>query len=101
MARKNSLDLLEQKPYPELAAALRSRIDPILKIWMEQVRKLLPGTQSLTHEQLLDNLPNITSQIAALLESGSDDAKRKLRQESPAQGLARFQQNYNIHELMS
>ena len=94
-------DPLNQNPFPELAASLRSRTDQIIKIWAKEVRRLLPGARAFSREELLVHLPKIVPGIAAVLASGSDEDTRKLREEAPSHGLLRFQQNYDVRDLMS
>ena len=101
MTEQTSSDPLNQSPFPELAASLRSRTDRILQIWSKQVRQLLPRVRAFSREQLIDHLPKIVPGIAAVLASGSDEDSRKLREQAPTHGLLRFQQNYDVRDLMS
>ncbi len=47
----------DPQPFPDLAAALRSQVKPIIKAWAEQVRLALPKLQSLSFKELQDHLP--------------------------------------------
>jgi signal transduction histidine kinase len=94
-------ELLKHRPLPELAAALRSRIGQIIQIWVEEVRREVPSARQLSFEQLQDNLPAILGGMADALESANGGGIGNLKAQSPAQGIPRFHQNYNIRELMT
>jgi len=94
-------DLLERKPFPERAAALRPRVDTIIRLWAEQVRGLVPAAANLPFNQLKDNLPTILPAMADALASVDPDATGKLLERSPAQGVTRFQQHYDVRDLMA
>lgn len=86
------------KSFPELAEALRSQSEAILKVWMDELRQEIPPLAAKSDTELRDNLPNIMAGMAEYL-SAADGAK-KLVAESPLQGSARFHQNYDIRSLM-
>jgi hypothetical protein len=52
-----SLEQLMREPYPELSAALRARVGPILERFRALVREILPSADELTFSELIDHLP--------------------------------------------
>jgi signal transduction histidine kinase len=92
-------DRLEHQPFPELAAALRSRVERILELWTEEIRRAIPSVADRPPEELIDNAPAILAGMADALETASRAQTTKLIERSPAQGVTRFQQNYDLAEL--
>jgi len=99
--RESALRLIAQRPLPELAAVLRSQTENIISSWMVVVRSVVPATTELPSVELRDNLPAILAKMADVMESASKHDVDALVQHSPAQGLARFQQQYEIRDLMT
>lgn len=95
-----TLDLLKYRPFPELAAALRARLDMILQRWQADVKAVLPSADELTWNEVLNNLPKTLEQISLALESNTPLATKHLLDESAEHGLCRFNQNYNLRELL-
>lgn len=93
-------DLLENRSFPEIAAALRERSDAIVRRWEQAVRQLLPGADELTFTQVRDHVPEVLSQLAEALASDDPAAAEELRETSRTHGTVRFQQHYNVRELM-
>ena len=85
--------------FPEQAQALRSRIEPIIALWIERVRQALPSVRDLSDTQLRDDLPAILEGLAEFL-AGKNGVNSKLVHASPEQGLKRFSQNYDMRTLM-
>ncbi len=61
------VDLLESRSLPELAEAIRGRIQEIMARWEESVRELLPAADRLTFSQLRDDSLAILGQLATAL----------------------------------
>jgi signal transduction histidine kinase len=93
-------DLLALRAMPELASLLRRRIDRIIHRWQKAVERYLPDADPLTAKQVRDSIPNVLEQIANALESGHAGETYKLQEVGTAHGVARFQQNYNIQEVI-
>jgi signal transduction histidine kinase len=93
-------DLLENRSFPDLAAALRERSGLIIQRWEQAVRQLLPGADELTFAQVRDHIPEILDQLADALASDRPAAAQELREKSRSHGAVRFHQHYNVRELM-
>jgi signal transduction histidine kinase len=93
-------DLLARRPMPELAAALRARSARIVELWNEAVNRFLPHADPLTTKQVRDSIPNVLEKIALALESDRPEAVGVLAEVGLAHGVARFQQQYNIEEVL-
>jgi signal transduction histidine kinase len=99
--RESALRLIAQHSLPELAAVLRSQSENIIESWMVVVRSVVPATTNLPSIELRDNLPAILAKMADVMESANRHDIDELVRTSPAQGLARFQQKYDIRDLMT
>src|SRR5438874_2462980 len=93
-------DLPAHRPCPELADALRSQTQRIIQTWVERVRVAVPKTQTIPPDQLQDGLPDILAGMADALASAHAGQAAKLMERSPSQGIARFQQHYDVRELV-
>jgi signal transduction histidine kinase len=100
MLRDSTLDLLKFKPFPLIAAAVRSRIEPVMARWQQVVRDKLPTADTLTMEQLRDELPIMLEALAKTLESCEGKHLQGLEQVSEGHGQLRFHQSFNVDELM-
>ncbi|HEV8291443.1 MAG TPA: RsbRD N-terminal domain-containing protein, partial [Tepidisphaeraceae bacterium] len=95
-----TVDLLAFRSMPQLAQALRRRIDRVIQRWTEAVERHLPDADDLTRKQVRDSIPTILEKIAAALESGRATDTFVLAEVGVAHGVARFQENYNIEEVL-
>jgi signal transduction histidine kinase len=95
-----TLDLLAYHAFPLLASALRLRKDAILEEWETAVAHTLPAADALTLRNLRDSLPLILQEIIDAFASGKPSATRHLVEGSKLHGESRFQQNYNMRELV-
>jgi signal transduction histidine kinase len=93
-------NLLVLRPMPEVAGALRARKDRIVQRWTTAVDRHLPHADPLTVTQVRNSVPNVVDKIALALESGSAEAVHVLTEVGTAHGVARFQQHYDIEEVM-
>ena len=100
-SRDPASDLLSISAMPEVAAALRARTPEIERRWDAAVKRLLPDADPLTIKQVRDSIPAVLEKIAVALESDSADATGVLAEVSTAHGVARFQENYNVEELIT
>jgi signal transduction histidine kinase len=98
--KNRTMDLLKYRPFPELAAAVRGRMDATIERWQNAVRDTLPAAHELTLTQVRDELPITLEIMAAALESDDPRATKELMSQSTTHGETRFDQNYNLSELM-
>jgi signal transduction histidine kinase len=100
MLRDSTLDLLKYAPFPHVAAAVRARIEPVMARWQNVVREKLPTADTLTMEQLRDELPIMLEALAKTLETMDGDHLQAMEAVSEGHGELRFHQSFNISELM-
>ncbi len=87
--------------FPEIGAALRARVESILEVWVIRVRELVPNIRQYSDEQLIDSLPLILPVIADAIECADPFSAENLLRKSPAQGVTRFHEHYNMRDLMT
>jgi signal transduction histidine kinase len=95
-----TIDLLAFRSMPQLADALRRRLDRVVQRWTQAVEKYLPDADPLTSKQVRDSIPTVLEKIAAALASGDVRDTFVLAEVGVAHGVARFQENYNIDEVL-
>lgn len=100
MLKNPTMDLFKYSPFPELAVALRNRLEAIMRRWQELVRQRLPSANELTLEQLRDDLPEVLEEMARTLETRDGGPMVDLSQISSTHGGIRFHQDYDINELL-
>jgi signal transduction histidine kinase len=88
------------RPLPGVAAALRARKERILQRWTGEVDRYLPHADPLTRKQVRDSIPMVLEKIAMALETATSEAVAVLQEVGTAHGVARYQQNYNIEEVI-
>jgi signal transduction histidine kinase len=94
------LDVLATNSFRQVAVALRDRSEAILARWEALIRDLLPTADKLTFTQLRDHLPGMLAKMADALESTSPAETRTLIAQTGDHGELRFQQGYNVEELI-
>jgi signal transduction histidine kinase len=94
------IDLLATRAMPELAAALRARLARVVERWDDAVERFLPHADPLTTRQLRDSIPHVLEKIAMALESDRAEAVAVLAEVGLAHGVARFQQRYDVEEVL-
>ncbi|HEX8523580.1 MAG TPA: sensor histidine kinase [Tepidisphaeraceae bacterium] len=97
---QETTDLLALRALPELAGALRQSASRVAERWTQAVEKHLPDADPLTAKQVRNSIPTVLEKIALALESGEPEALLVLEEVSAAHGAARFQQKYNVDELL-
>jgi signal transduction histidine kinase len=95
-----TVDLLATRPFPKIAAALRTRKGTVLRRWENAVRKVLPHADSLTLNQLRDHLPQILDQTVDTLAACHASPLMELVEITRSHGTMRFHQQFNVRELI-
>lgn len=103
MASKN-LDLagevIKHDSCPDVATALRQGIARIISDWEVAVRDSLAGARRLASRGVQDHLPAILAEIADVLEAPTREKISQLLKLSPEHGLNRFDQHFDVRELL-
>src|SRR5689334_13021949 len=86
--------------FPEVAAAIHARVPAILQHWESAVRQLLPTVNELTLTELRDTFPRLLAEIASALNTEHTPAIHNLISGSIEHGNTRFDQNYNLNEVL-
>ncbi|MEO7320102.1 MAG: HAMP domain-containing sensor histidine kinase [Nitrosospira sp.] len=95
-----TLDLLAYHAFPLLASALSLRKDVILQEWEAAVVHTLPAADALTLQNLRNSVPLILQEIIEAFSSDRPFTTRELMEGSKMHGESRFQENYNMRELV-
>jgi hypothetical protein len=77
--------------------------EQILQFWIAAVDQHpnISTSDNLTYTQLLDHLPELCTELAALLKQPNAQAiKREARQDARAHGWKRWRQGYQLEELI-
>ena len=90
---------LAERPFPEVADALRSRIKPILREWEKLVRRHVPPASKVGFDEVLDSLPDILSGMADALATEDRSDVARLMERSPSQGVHRFKIHYDVGQV--
>jgi signal transduction histidine kinase len=80
-----------------------ARREEILESWVAAVNQHpnISTSDNLTYTQLLDHLPELCTELAALLkEPDAQDIKQEARQDARAHGWKRWRQGYKLGELI-
>lgn len=93
------LNLLGDAQFPALAAALRACMAKALARWERVVREVLPKADELTFTQLRDDMPQVLRRVAEALEQKGTRLD-KLLNATACHAEVRFDQNYNLNELL-
>jgi two-component system, OmpR family, phosphate regulon sensor histidine kinase PhoR len=86
----------------ELAALIQRERETLLSRWREQVRKL-PSAQGLDTPTLNDQVPALLDELSAALRNVADQsiAQAVLGGSSPAHGMERYQNGFDIVEVVA
>jgi hypothetical protein len=77
--------------------------EQILQSWIAAVDQNpnISTSDNLTYTQLLDHLPELCTELAALLKHpNAKEIKRETRQDARAHGWKRWRQGYKLEELI-
>lgn len=95
-----TLDLLAYHAFPLLASAFAARRDAIMQQWEIALVQTLPAADALTLQNLRDSIPLILQEIQEAFESDKPVTTQNLVEGSKMHGESRFQESYNIRELV-
>jgi hypothetical protein len=95
-----AIDLLKYQPFPELAAAVRACRDGVIESWEATVRDVLPAANELAVKEIRNSLPDTLEQMALALEACEPGPTKDLMGLANSHGETRFDQNFNLGELM-
>lgn len=86
----------------QLAALVKQERQSLLARWRQQVRQL-PSARHLDVPTLNDHIPSLLDELAAALESNSDQTIPEALSEgsAPSHGLQRLQEAFNIEEVVA
>ena len=93
--------LLEQGQFPELAAAVRAQIDPIVQEWIETINRILPAAHDLTLAQVRNDLPEILRLMADAMECATEEEFERLLNTAPLHGSTRFLEGFSAGEMLT
>jgi len=80
-----------------------SHREEILRSWIAAIDQQpnISASDNLTYTQLLDHLPELCSELAALLrQPEAKGTKREAKRDAQAHGWKRWRQGYELHELI-
>ncbi|MEA2735084.1 MAG: hypothetical protein QOE14_1535 [Humisphaera sp.] len=95
-----AMDLLKYQAFPELAEAVRRCKHSVIDRWEATVRDVLPAANDFTVQEIRNSLPDTIDQMAAALEADEPRATKDLMEVANIHGESRFDQNFNLGELM-
>src|SRR5688572_15594773 len=93
--------MLQRSEFPELAAALRAQIDPIMQEWIDTIQRILPGAHELTLAQVRNDLPEILRLMADALECRTREEFERLLNVAPLHGSTRFFEGFSVGEMLT
>jgi signal transduction histidine kinase len=94
------LDVLMNRSFPDLAAAVRGAIQSVCTRWVDLVRKSFPQADELTFAQVRDDLPVVLEQMARALEVARPAPTERLLEITPKHGEVRFHQSFDVDQLI-
>src|SRR5215468_9596236 len=89
--------------FAEFGDFVLSHRDEILKSWIATIDQHpnISASDNLTYTQLLDHLPELCTELAALLKQpNAHDIQREAREDARAHGWKRWRQGYKLEELI-
>jgi len=89
-------------PLDHVAALVKQERQTLLSRWRQQVRQL-PSARQLDVPTLNDHIPGLLDELAAALQSRSDQTipEALIENSPPAHGLQRLQQAFDIEEVVA
>ncbi len=98
--KNRAMDLLKYQAFPALGEAVRATVGVVIDRWQVTVCRTLPSANDLTTKQLHNDLPHILLMCADALEADEPYATKALMDEAVLHGAARFDQNFNISDVL-
>jgi signal transduction histidine kinase len=89
--------------FAEFGDFVLSHREEILRSWIAAVDRHpdISASDNLTYTQLLDHLPELCSELAALLKQpGAEIVKKEAKRDAKAHGWKRWRQGYKLDELI-
>jgi signal transduction histidine kinase len=89
--------------FAEFGDFVLSHRKEILRSWIAAVDRHpdISASDNLTYTQLLDHLPELCSELAALLKQpGAESVKKEAKRDAKAHGWKRWRQGYKLDELI-
>jgi signal transduction histidine kinase len=89
--------------FAEFGDFVLSHREEILQSWIATIDQHpnISASDNLTYTQLLDHLPELCSELAALLKQPeANDIKREAKRDAQAHGWKRWRQGYKLDELI-
>lgn len=95
------MDLLKYRSFPEIASAVRDRATAVVELWLQIARANVPTAGELSADELRDHLGVTMRMMAETLESDQPMTLSELMNKATLHGDVRFDQQYNLSELMT
>ncbi len=92
---------LTERHFPAIALALRDRTGSILIRWRRRSIEAMPELDRLTIAEFENSITEVIDALATAMESGDPEGVRRLVEQSPAHGSARFTQNRDPHSVLA
>ena len=89
--------------FAEFGDFVLSHREEILRSWIAAVDQHpdISASDNLTYAQLLDHLPELCAELAALLKQpGAERVKKEVKRDAKAHGWKRWRQGYKLDELI-
>src|SRR5205809_3829389 len=89
--------------FAEFGDFVLSHREEILRSWIAAVDQHsdISASDNLTYAQLLDHMPELCAELAALLKQpGAESVKKEAKRDAQAHGWKRWRQGYKLDELI-
>ena len=91
---------LQHLAFPELALALRDRIDVILKQWRARSSRAMPHWDRMSLAEFENGVANIFVGFSEAMQSDQPEQLRKLFDEAPRHGMERYALGVGLEDLL-
>lgn len=92
---------LSARHFPEVSLAILSRTDSILRSWRARSIEAMPELERLTLDEFENSIARILGRISVAMSSDDPDDVRRMIEDCPEHGLARFAQSCHLHTLLA
>jgi signal transduction histidine kinase len=100
MSESPSFNLLTSRAYPDVAAALRARLERAVRRYETIVRQTVRKADELTINQLRDDLPRIIEHLAETMATAGERSTHEFFDATAKHGLVRYYQNFDLSEML-